>query len=416
MKSRAPWRSGRIARVSCWEPSGPCARSAPHARSAGNSSAPSAAWGVNFSGDGEVLAVAYGDGTIRWRRWSDGQELLALFVDATDRSWVAWTPTGYYMASPGGEDLIGWHVNRGWAQQADFFPASRFSARFNRPDIVQLVLKTRDEAEAIKQANETAKRKQDTTPIAAAAAAGGDDRFAAPMATSSAATLSRSNSNVRSPSGLPVDRVDALIDGRPVEARGLAPASATRRDDTRTLTIPAPAHDFELAVVARSGELVGDAAKVRLRYARAPANPRTRSNPSSTWSRSASATMPTPTCASPTPPPTRAASPTAMQKQEGGLYAQVEVRTLVDRDATRANVLDALDGSTASDQPRHRHADDGGHGVTDEKGRLLVPARRRLAETPRRDRGLAGRHPPRHERASRARRSCFSTPATPTAR
>ena len=26
---------------------------------------------------------------------------------------LAWTPSGYYMASPGGEDLIGWHVNRG---------------------------------------------------------------------------------------------------------------------------------------------------------------------------------------------------------------------------------------------------------------------------------------------------------------
>jgi hypothetical protein len=26
---------------------------------------------------------------------------------------VAWTPGSYYAASPGGEDLIGWHVNRG---------------------------------------------------------------------------------------------------------------------------------------------------------------------------------------------------------------------------------------------------------------------------------------------------------------
>ena len=68
------------------------------------------------------------------------QELLALFVEPQSRKWVAWTPTGYYMASAGGEDLIGWHVNRGWTQEADFFPASRFRAEFNRPDIVQLVL------------------------------------------------------------------------------------------------------------------------------------------------------------------------------------------------------------------------------------------------------------------------------------
>jgi hypothetical protein len=34
-----------------------------------------------------------------------GVELLALFVHAKgeERSWVAWTPKGYYLASPGAE-------------------------------------------------------------------------------------------------------------------------------------------------------------------------------------------------------------------------------------------------------------------------------------------------------------------------
>ena len=98
---------------------------------------PEVAWGVNVTGDGRLVLAAYGDGTIRWHRMSDGQELLALFVNKDDLRWVAWTPSGYYMASPGGEDLIGWHVNRGWDQAADFFPASRFRERFSRPDIVR---------------------------------------------------------------------------------------------------------------------------------------------------------------------------------------------------------------------------------------------------------------------------------------
>src|SRR5471030_3097163 len=67
----------------------------------------------------------------------------------------------------GGEDLIGWQVNRGWEQQADFFPASRFRERFNRPDIVRLALETLDEGEAVKRANAAAKRHEDTTPLAA---------------------------------------------------------------------------------------------------------------------------------------------------------------------------------------------------------------------------------------------------------
>ena len=114
---------------------------------------PAAAWGVNISDDGRIIVAAYRDGTIRWQRWSDGAELLALFVNRKTKAWVAWTPSGYYKASPGGEDLIGWHVNRGWNEAADFFPASKFRDKYARADIVDRVLDTLDEGEAIRQAN-----------------------------------------------------------------------------------------------------------------------------------------------------------------------------------------------------------------------------------------------------------------------
>ena len=70
------------------------------------------AWGVNISGDGRVAVAACGDGTLRWYRYSDGQELLALFVHRETREWVLWSPKGFYDASPGGDRLIGWHLNR----------------------------------------------------------------------------------------------------------------------------------------------------------------------------------------------------------------------------------------------------------------------------------------------------------------
>ncbi len=101
---------------------------------------PGVAWGVNISGDGRLVAAAYGDGTIRWHRLSDGKELLALFVHAKDKRYVAWTPKGYYAASPGAEDLIGWHVNRGFDTAPDFYPASTFASTFNKPDIVKAAL------------------------------------------------------------------------------------------------------------------------------------------------------------------------------------------------------------------------------------------------------------------------------------
>ena len=185
---------------------------------------PGVAWGVNLAADGRIVAAAYGDGTIRWHRWSDGQELLALFVNAKDRRWVAWTPTGYYMASPGAEDMIGWHVNRGWEQQADFFPASRFRDKFNRPDVVRLVLGTLDEAEAVKQANAAAGRHEDEKPII--------ERLPPVITIMSPTDGSAAEPGMveiryktRMPSGGTIDRVEAFVDGAKIEARGLGPSA-----------------------------------------------------------------------------------------------------------------------------------------------------------------------------------------------
>ncbi|MBU0499301.1 MAG: caspase family protein [Gammaproteobacteria bacterium] len=95
------------------------------------------AWGVNLSQDGRLAVAAFGDGTIRWYRYSDGQELLALFVHKETKEWILWTPEGYYDASPGADRLVGWHLNQGKDKAARFFPFNQFYDVFYRPDIVQ---------------------------------------------------------------------------------------------------------------------------------------------------------------------------------------------------------------------------------------------------------------------------------------
>ncbi len=90
--------------------------------------APANVWSVNISLQGRVVVAAYGDGTLRWHRLSDSQELLALFPHADRKCWVLLTPSGYFDASVDGEDLIGWYFNRGADAAADFFPASGFTA------------------------------------------------------------------------------------------------------------------------------------------------------------------------------------------------------------------------------------------------------------------------------------------------
>jgi hypothetical protein len=120
---------------------------------------------VNVSAGGELVIAAFDDGTLRWYRKSDGAELLALFIHVPTKRWIAWTPTGYYTASPGAEELIGWHVNgKSWEETPQFYPASRFRDRFYRPDVVQKILALRDEAKAVSAADAEAGRRPKPAP------------------------------------------------------------------------------------------------------------------------------------------------------------------------------------------------------------------------------------------------------------
>jgi WD40 repeat protein/uncharacterized protein (DUF2164 family) len=97
----------------------------------------SPAFATKISGNGEVVVAAHGDGTIRWYRMEDGEPLLSLFVHPDNRRWITWTPGGYYDASPGAEELIGWYMNNGLNDAASFYPIDRFFETYYRPDLIK---------------------------------------------------------------------------------------------------------------------------------------------------------------------------------------------------------------------------------------------------------------------------------------
>lgn len=103
---------------------------------------PASCWALNISGNGKVAVAGFGDGTIRWFRIEGGRELLSFFPHKDKKRWVLWTSKGYYNASAGGEDLIGWHINNGKDKSADFYPAGRFRHRFYRSDIIANIFPT----------------------------------------------------------------------------------------------------------------------------------------------------------------------------------------------------------------------------------------------------------------------------------
>jgi WD40 repeat protein len=98
------------------------------------------------SPDGRYLLTAANTQALRIYDPDREEPLLSLFVAGDD--WVAWTSEGYYACSPGGERLMGWHVNNGPDKLATFHPAAQFRASLYRPDVIKLVLKTGSVARA----------------------------------------------------------------------------------------------------------------------------------------------------------------------------------------------------------------------------------------------------------------------------
>ena len=326
--------------------------------------APGTAWGVNVTGDGRLVLAAYGDGTIRWHRMSDGQELLALFVDKDDLRWVAWTPSGYYMASPGGEDLIGWHVNRGWDEAADFFPASRFREHFSRPDIVGLVLATLDEDAAIKQANEIAGRKMDTRPLIAHLPL--IIRITSPAGGAHVSTGTvKLDYAVRSPSGQPIERIDVLLNGRPVKGIGLLIRTVAADTEIRgAIEVTLTQHITEVGLIAWTGGLASEAARIKVTWDGAPEATR----------RLFALVVGVSDYSDPAMKLAYAAKDArdfdkALKGQKGAYYVDVVTRVLTDREVTRSSIIDGLAWlKTMATNPNDVSVVFlAGHGLTDEK-------------------------------------------------
>lgn len=97
---------------------------------------PSVAIAVNLSADGRYAIAAYADGTIRWHKTADGEEVLALFVHPDGQRWIMWTKEGFYDAAPGAESLIGYHLNQGREREGRFVAAAQLERRFFRPDLI----------------------------------------------------------------------------------------------------------------------------------------------------------------------------------------------------------------------------------------------------------------------------------------
>jgi len=212
------------------------------------SSLPAVAWGVNLSRDGRYAVAALADGTIRWCAMGDGQEVLALFVHPDGRRWVAWTPEGLFDASPGGDALIGYHLNQGPDRAGEFIRVDQVFSLFYRADLVSGRLKAGG-AEAVRVARD---RIGDVTTILA----GGLPPELALV--SPAESQSQGDFEFRfkvTDAGGGIGRVVYRIDGVEIQGRGAGPVLPGQGVQNRRFDLGPGPHEVSATVYNTKNQL-----------------------------------------------------------------------------------------------------------------------------------------------------------------
>ena len=286
----------------------------------------------------------------------DGEELLAFFPCIDRQRWILWMPSGYYDCSPGAEALIGWHLNRGAAEAADFFPAAKFREKLYRPDVIDRILQTQDEREAVRLADEASGRKASGNSVADVIA-----RMQPPVveltANSTEGGYRLANGRVvlgyriRNASGEPVARVWALLDGRPLDVHLPIPAGG---ETEARAELEIPARDCILTLLAENRFAVSEPVTLRLSLAGSPGAAIAPASLEEVPAALKPKLYLLAVGVSDYQNNQRLADlgyaakdatdfAAVFQQQEGGLYQKVDARILTDLAATAGEVLDGLD-------------------------------------------------------------------------
>lgn len=322
---------------------------------------------VKIDDSNEVVAAGLSDGTIRWYSMSDGALQLSLFVHPDGR-WILWTPSGYYDAAPGAEDLIGWHLNQGADKAALYYKVSQFRSTYYRPDIIDAITESWNEATAIRKAGEKANRstrnvtiKEELPPSV---------RLLNPTDGS---TVNRNSLEitytVNSPNDEPITAVRYMVDGRPVATdRGLKPAAQQQA----TITIPSA--DCKVSVIVENRFGASEAATVQVRWQGTIAANAVELRPK-LYILAIGVGAYTHADVNKLAYSAKDACDfvAVMEKQKNQLYADVQVKLLTDGDANRDNILDALDW--LQKQTTHRDVAMlffAGHGLMDNSGTFYL--------------------------------------------
>lgn len=319
----------------------------------------SEAWGAIITEDGRHVVAALGDGTIRWYRMYDGSEALALFVNSDRKRWIAWTPQGYYDASPGAEDMAGWHVNTGRERLADFAPLSQFRTLLHRPDVVAAALDTTDAVHGSTTTTLTAPPVKYMWPPVLSVVSPARDSFFTKQDVDIVL-------HMRSPSGQPIQRIRVWNDGHPLLVEN-GPWKVGPDGQAITLHVCLPPTDCSLSLQAETDHATTEInTPLPLKWQGYTMHPRLH-----LLAVGVSGYPPEPLRLQFAHQDARDFSE-VMKRQQGKLFEKVDCRLLTDAQATRRNILSGLKWiQEAAQQGDVAMLFLSGHGTVNRQGRYF---------------------------------------------
>jgi WD40 repeat protein len=217
---------------------------------------------VATSHDDKYLLSSQFDQVLIIRDVEGKKILLSVFIAGED--WIAWTPEGYYAATPGGERLMGWMVLNGLDHVATFHPAERFRKQLYRPDVIKLVLEKGGVAEALKAADAALKRETRDVQI---------DRLLPPnslltvLDQSKMPTIKVKVQAEAMAKDQPITSLRLLVDGRPLPGKKTFVEYEVGKQKVEVeWTFEIPEGEHQIAVLARGPDSSSISRAIRLKH------------------------------------------------------------------------------------------------------------------------------------------------------
>ena len=304
---------------------------------------------VKITGNAQTAVAAFNDGTVCWYRMSDGAKILTLFTHPDNRRWVMWTEAGYYDCALGAEELIGWHLNQGKDRAANFYPVSQFRSLFFRPDIIGAVFNTEMPVDVDQQVSIVETLPPDVSIISPR-----------PESEISSQTVTIEY-DVRLMSADRLQSVKVLVDGRPVQL-----LTESQRGKN-SVTVDIPQRDCEVTLIAKNRFGPSVPVSVSLKW-KGKAEEEER-KPKLYILAVGVSQYDNPNLRLQFAAKDASDFASAMKPQKGGLYDDVVVKLLTDREATKTNIISGLNWLTQQTSGKDvAMLFIAGHGINDHTG------------------------------------------------